>query len=107
MKKLYRSRTDKIIFGVCGGLGKYFGIDALIVRIIFVGLAFFNGFGILLYLILFVVVPKEPGEYVDVNRTKKVKDFVKTVEQKAESMVDEVKREAKSVKDEFKDKKEE
>ena len=43
--KLYRSRKDRMILGVCGGLGKFFGIDSTIIRIVFVLLAF-TGFGI-------------------------------------------------------------
>ncbi len=60
-KKLYRSRTNYMLFGVCGGLGEFFGIDPTIVRIIFVAgtLLGFGSFAIL-YLILFFIVPPEP-----------------------------------------------
>ncbi|MDD5569262.1 MAG: PspC domain-containing protein [Candidatus Pacebacteria bacterium] len=60
VKKLYRSNTDRIIFGVCGGLGEYFGVDSLLLRIIFIFLTFFGGSGILIYLILAILMPKEP-----------------------------------------------
>ena len=56
--KLYRSRKDRMLFGVCGGLGKFFGIDPTIIRIIFVLLAF-TGFGILAYIIIAVIAPLE------------------------------------------------
>lgn len=59
-KKLYRSRTDKIIGGVCGGLGKYFEIDPVLIRVLFVFLAFFHGSGLILYLLLLIIVPQEP-----------------------------------------------
>jgi len=59
-KKLYRSRKDKIIGGVCGGLGKYFDIDPVLIRVLFVFLTFFHGSGIILYLILLIIVPQEP-----------------------------------------------
>lgn len=62
MKRLYRSRTDKKIAGVCGGLGEYFGIDPVIVRIVFVVLIFM-GVGILLYLISWLIIPKQPEIY--------------------------------------------
>ncbi len=59
-KKLYRSRNDRKIAGVCGGLGEYFGIDPTLVRLLFVlGLIFVGG-TILAYLILMIVIPEEP-----------------------------------------------
>ena len=57
-KRLYRSRTDRMIFGVCGGMGAYFGVDSTIIRIIAVLLAI-TGFGILAYIILAFVIPLE------------------------------------------------
>ena len=56
--KLYRSRKDRMLFGVCGGLGKFFGIDSTIVRIVFVLLAF-TGFGILAYIVIAIIAPLE------------------------------------------------
>ena len=61
-RQLYRSRTNKVIFGVCGGLGKYFDIDPLIFRIIFVLLAVGGGAGVLIYIIMALIVPMEPVE---------------------------------------------
>jgi phage shock protein C len=57
--RLYRSRTDRFLGGVCGGLGKYLAIDPTIIRLIFLLLLFGNGFGFLLYIILWVLVPVE------------------------------------------------
>jgi phage shock protein PspC (stress-responsive transcriptional regulator) len=57
--RLYRSTTDKVIGGVCGGLGNYLNIDPVIVRILFVLLAIFGGSGILVYIILWIVIPEE------------------------------------------------
>ena len=59
--KLYRSRKDRMLFGVCGGLGKFFGIDPTIIRIIFVLLAFV-GFGILAYIVMAIIVPLEESQ---------------------------------------------
>ena len=56
-KRLYRSQTDRMIWGVCGGLAKYFEMDPTIIRIIFVVLIFANGVGILAYIIMAIVVP--------------------------------------------------
>ncbi|MFZ0454411.1 MAG: PspC domain-containing protein [Ignavibacteriaceae bacterium] len=59
-KKLYRSRKDKMIGGVAGGLGEYFDIDSTLVRIIFVVSLFLGGTGVLAYIILWIVIPEEP-----------------------------------------------
>ncbi len=58
-KKLYRSRIDRMIAGVCGGLAKYFDIDPTIVRVLFVVSIFIGGGGIIAYIILWIVVPEE------------------------------------------------
>jgi len=60
-KKLYRSRVDSKIAGVCGGLGEHFGIDSTWVRLIFVLFFFLGGSALLLYLILWVIVPLQPA----------------------------------------------
>ncbi len=60
-KKLYRSRMDRKIAGVCGGLAEYFGIDPTLVRLLFVlGLIFVGG-TLLAYIILAIVIPEEPA----------------------------------------------
>ena len=59
-KKLYRSRDERIIWGICGGLGKYFDVDPTIIRILWVLTLFFAGWGILAYIILRFVIPLEP-----------------------------------------------
>jgi phage shock protein C len=61
-KRLYRSRSDKMIAGVCGGLADYLGIDSTIVRLVFVAL-FLIGVGSpgLAYLVLWLVMREEPG----------------------------------------------
>lgn len=58
-KRFTRSSTDKVLAGVCGGLGAYFEVDATIFRIIFVVATLFGGFGLLLYLILALLVPAD------------------------------------------------
>lgn len=60
---LRRSREDKVIAGVAGGLGRYLEVDPVILRIAFLVLAFFGGSGILLYLIGWIAIPlEEPGD---------------------------------------------
>ncbi len=57
-QKLTRSRRDRRIAGVCGGLAEYSGIDVTIIRILFVVFALAGGPGLLVYLVLWVVLPK-------------------------------------------------
>ena len=62
-KKLYRSRADRKLAGVCGGIAGYFDIDPTIVRLGFIILAFCFGGGLLAYLIAWIVIPEEPGTF--------------------------------------------
>ena len=59
-KRLYRSNTERILAGVCGGLGEYFGLDPTLVRLAFIVVTLLGGGGILAYLICWVVIPREP-----------------------------------------------
>jgi phage shock protein C len=58
--RLQRSRNERIIGGVCGGLAEYFDVDPVLVRVILVVITLMGGAGILLYLILWAVVPLAP-----------------------------------------------
>jgi phage shock protein C len=60
VKKLYRSNDQRLLGGVCGGLGEYFNTDPTIVRLLFVAFALLAGGGVLLYLILWLLIPQEP-----------------------------------------------
>ena len=59
-KKLYRSRTNKKLFGVCGGLAEYFEIDATVLRLILVLSVVCAGVGLVAYLIAALVMPVKP-----------------------------------------------
>jgi len=59
-KRVYRSRTDRKIAGVCGGLAKYFDIDPVIIRLFWVLLLLLGGTGFILYIIAWIVIPLEP-----------------------------------------------
>ena len=59
-QRLYRSRNGKMIGGVCTGLGEYFGLDPVLIRLLFVVFFFLNGTGLLAYIILWIVVPWNP-----------------------------------------------
>lgn len=59
-RKLYRSREDRVIAGVCGGLGEYFGIDPVFVRLIALVLLFAGGSAFVIYLVMAIIVPENP-----------------------------------------------
>ncbi len=61
-RKLYRSRTNRMLAGVCSGLGEFFGIDPTVIRLVFVA-GTLLGFGsfVLVYIVLFIVVPEGPA----------------------------------------------
>jgi len=65
MKKLYRSRNNRRIFGVCGGLAEYFGVDPVLIRII-AALSILSGLGIIVYIIMAIIVPLESTEHKNV-----------------------------------------
>jgi len=86
--KLYRSRTDEILGGVCGGLGDYFGIDSNLIRLIFVILALVNGVGVLIYLALWLIVPRE--DFVDISAQEWIRTGAEEMAGKARAWGDEV-----------------
>ena len=103
-KKLYRLRENRIIFGVCGGLGKYFEIDPILFRALFVLITFTPpGFGILLYIILAIIVPMEPGILTEINRKEKIKELGREMGERARSFAEEIKEGAQSFRKEFKE----
>lgn len=59
-KRLQRSRTEKVLGGVCGGLAEYFNVDPTLVRVLWIVMTLIVGVGILLYIILWFVMPLEP-----------------------------------------------
>ena len=60
--RLTRSKTDRRIAGVAGGLARHFGVDATLIRILWVVAIVFGGFGLLLYIILWIVLPEGDEE---------------------------------------------
>ena len=59
-RKLYRTQTDKMVGGVCSGLARYLNTDVTVIRLIFVLMALFGFHGILVYLVLWLLMPAEP-----------------------------------------------
>lgn len=62
-RKLYRSRRNAVIGGVCGGIGNYFDVDPVLVRVIWL-FAIFSGIGALAYIICWIVIPQRPSSVV-------------------------------------------
>ena len=61
IKRLYRSRKDKVLGGVCGGIAEYFQIDPVLVRLLWVIFILISmGLGIIAYIIAWIIVPEEP-----------------------------------------------
>jgi len=87
-RKLYRSRSDRVVGGVCSGLARYFGIDSTIVRLIFVLLVFANGVGILAYIIMAIIVPLESSETTEPKDT--VKENVEEMKETARELGHEI-----------------
>lgn len=68
-KRLYRSRSENTIAGVCGGIAEWLGVDPTIVRLVFVLFALAGGPGIIVYIVLAAIIPEEP-EFVQTSAEK-------------------------------------
>jgi phage shock protein PspC (stress-responsive transcriptional regulator) len=88
MKKLTISTTDKMIGGVCGGLGEYLEIDSVLIRVIFVIMGLAGG-GVILYLILWLAMPTE--DRVGANIEENVRRWAEEIRTKAENFASGVK----------------
>jgi phage shock protein C len=62
MHRLYRSGKDRILGGVCGGIAEYLGVDPTIIRLLWILGTLFFGFGILLYIIAWIIIPRNPKQ---------------------------------------------
>ncbi len=86
---LYRSNTDRMLAGVCGGLAGYLGIDATLVRLFFVLLAMGSGLGVLVYFILWIVAPDEKQLATGTTWEDNIKDSAKDIGARARSVGEE------------------
>ncbi|MBU5689682.1 MAG: PspC domain-containing protein [Candidatus Aenigmatarchaeota archaeon] len=59
IKRLYRSEKEKVLGGVCGGIGEYFNIDPVIVRLLWILFTLFLGAGVILYIIAWIIIPEK------------------------------------------------
>jgi phage shock protein C len=74
-KHLTRSKSNRMLGGVCGGLGEYFGIDPTLIRIIFVGIFFLGvGFPLIGYILLWIIMPPEAPKTAGQLEEKNVSD---------------------------------
>ena len=69
-KRLYRSRENRVIAGIAGGIAEYFNIDPVIIRLVFILLLFAGGMGIIMYLLAWILVPENPGSSLMVRQTR-------------------------------------
>ncbi|NUQ37951.1 MAG: PspC domain-containing protein [Caldilineales bacterium] len=82
-KRLYRSRQNQMVAGVCSGIGDYLGIDPTLIRLAFLFLALWGGGGLLAYIIAWVVIPEEP---LDAGMGAAIEPAPKVVEEAAETL---------------------
>jgi len=83
---LYRSESDRMLGGVCGGLGNYLGIDTTLVRLFFVILFFGSGIGVLAYLALWIVTPSESSVNKDLTWKESIQDSAENLGERAQNM---------------------
>jgi len=79
MKRLYRSRHNRVIGGVCGGIGEYFDIDPLLIRLVWAVLFFIGGTGLFAYIIAWIIIPEKqwlPGMTEETNTYTRDKNNV-------------------------------
>lgn len=93
IKKLHPSNNDKVIAGVAGGLGEYFGIDPVLFRIMFIFLILWGGAGILFYLILMSIIPKQGGQSAKAT----IKEATNELKDKAQEMASQIKGEVQEI----------
>jgi len=87
-KRLHRSSKDRVIAGVCGGLGEYFDLDPVLFRLLFVVVTLIGGSGVLVYIILWLVIPEDTDTKASTEETvsKNVKEMKKTGEKVASKL---------------------
>jgi phage shock protein C len=64
-KKLYRSKKDSVIAGVCGGIAEYFELDSTLIRLLFILIVFLGGAGVVAYIIAWIIIPPNPEQITE------------------------------------------
>jgi phage shock protein PspC (stress-responsive transcriptional regulator) len=83
---LYRSETDRMLGGVCGGLSDYLGIDSTFVRLFFALLFFGSGVGLLAYLALWIIMPSESTTFAGTTWKENIKDSTENFNERAQNV---------------------
>ena len=89
-KKLYRSKKDHMIAGVCGGIAEYFDVDTTLVRLLTVLFVLLGGAGVAVYIIAWIIIPKNPEEVSD-DKLDKREEPKEKIKKEAEEEAEEVK----------------
>jgi len=92
-KRLYRSTSDAMLGGVCGGLGDYFAVDPNVVRLLFVLFAVLTGFGVLVYVALWLIVPERETESRDFS--DRFRDAAEEIADRARTLGNDVRQSAR------------
>jgi len=93
-KKLYRSKENKVIAGVCGGIGEYFNVDPIWIRLVMVLLALADGVGVVLYILAWILVPENPNQK-ETKQTKAEEVVANIKAGKADKVVNDVHKKVK------------
>jgi phage shock protein C len=90
VKKVYRSREDKIIAGVCGGIAEYLDVDSVWIRLVAVLLVFLSGIGLVMYIVAWIIMPKNPNQKMaeDTKAEKVVEKIAVKISKKNEDSND-------------------
>ena len=89
-KKIYRSRKDYMIAGVCGGIAEYFEIDTILIRLLTVLVVLLGGAGVVAYIIAWIVIPKNPDQVSDEDFEER-ENIKEKVKKGAKNVIEEVK----------------
>ena len=63
-RRLYRSEEDRVVAGICGGLGEYFSIDPVLIRLLWIVSIMLGGGGLIIYLLGWLLIPRQPMDLV-------------------------------------------
>ena len=72
-KKLHRSKDDRWLAGVCGGIAEYFNVDSTLIRVLFILFGFAVGGGLLIYIILWIIMPEAADDVLDAGSIEELK----------------------------------